>query len=200
MAGIDACGVVLAAGAGRRFGGVKQLAPLDDRPLLSWAIDAACASRLERVVLVLGSNAERIRAAVPLNRAEVVVCRDWEEGMAASLRCAVDAAGDVEWTVVMLGDAPFLAPAAIEAVLGAAEAAPPEVAAVRLRTNGAPAHPVALRRSLSAGVRALRGDAGARALLEDAVVLEVDGDAFGDPGDVDTPEALEALQARTAAP
>ena len=73
---------MLAAGAGTRFGDEpKQLADLEGRPLLEWAVRAQCDARvLERVVVVLGSSATRIRDAVEFGRAEVVVCPDWECG------------------------------------------------------------------------------------------------------------------------
>ena len=93
---------MLAAGAVPRFGGTKQLADLDGRPLLQHAIDAANAETgLERVVVVLGHEAERIRAAVDLGRAEVVIAEGWDEGQAASLRTGVRAAGDAEAAVVL---------------------------------------------------------------------------------------------------
>ena len=81
-------GLVLAAGAGTRFGDEpKQLAELEGRPLLEWAVRAQCDARvLERVVVVLGSSAARIRDAVEFGRAEVVVCPDWDAGQSASLR------------------------------------------------------------------------------------------------------------------
>jgi CTP:molybdopterin cytidylyltransferase MocA len=62
--------------------------------------------------------------------------------------------------------------------------------------EGRPAHPVALRRPLLDRVGELRGDAGARELLRDAVVLELDASGWPDAGDVDTPAALEALRPR----
>jgi CTP:molybdopterin cytidylyltransferase MocA len=52
------CGAVLAAGAGRRFGAAKQLAPLDGRPLVQWAVDAAeAAAGLDDLVVVVGARA-----------------------------------------------------------------------------------------------------------------------------------------------
>jgi CTP:molybdopterin cytidylyltransferase MocA len=52
-------GLVLAAGAGTRFGQPKQLAELDGRPLLEHSIRAMTAARVERVVVVLGAGADR---------------------------------------------------------------------------------------------------------------------------------------------
>ena len=74
-------GLVLAAGAGVRFGGdqSKLLALVDGRPVLEWAVRAQCSvASLERVVVVVGSRADEVLAAVDFGRAEPVVCPDWE--------------------------------------------------------------------------------------------------------------------------
>ena len=111
-------GLVLAAGGARRFGSPKQLAELDGVPLLQHAIDAMLAvPALDRVVVVLGNVAEEVAAAVKFASAEPVVCRDWEEGMAASLRCGVAELPEADWVVVTLGDMPGVTPEAIEAVM-----------------------------------------------------------------------------------
>lgn len=194
---MSTCVVVLAAGEGSRFGGAgKLVAALAGRPVVAWAVSAACASSADRVVVVVGARAGAVRAAVEADRAEIVECVEWRDGMSASLRCGVEACGGVEWVVVVLGDGPGVTSAAIDAVLAAAAGAPPEVWAVRAVRDGRPAHPVALRRPLLARVAQLRGDAGARELLGDAVVLELDAAAFPDPGDIDTPAELDALRDR----
>jgi CTP:molybdopterin cytidylyltransferase MocA len=194
---VSACVVVLAAGEGARFGGEgKLLAPLGSRPVVAWAVDAAEASSAPDVVLVLGARAPAVRAAAGPARARIVECEEWADGMSASLRCGVRAAGAAEWVVVVLGDGPGVTGSVIDAVLAAAAGAPPEVWAVRPVRGGRPAHPVALRRPLLNRVGELRGDAGARELLRDAVVLELDASDWPEPGDVDTPEALDALRER----
>jgi len=88
-------GLILAAGAGTRFGAqTKQLADLRGKPLLQHAVDAMNAA-LERAVVVLGHDAEAIRAAVDFGPAEVVVCEDWARGQGFSLRAGAAAlAGD----------------------------------------------------------------------------------------------------------
>jgi CTP:molybdopterin cytidylyltransferase MocA len=194
---VNACVVVLAAGAGSRFGGEgKLLAPLGGRPVVAWAVDAACASSAPRVVVVVGSRASAVRGAFDPGRAQIIECLEWSSGMSASLRCGVTAAGAVEWVVVVLADGPGVTASMIDAVLAAAAGAPPDVDAVRPARHGRPGHPVALRRPLLDRVGELRGDAGARELLRDAVVLEVDASAWPDVGDVDTPDALDALRDR----
>jgi CTP:molybdopterin cytidylyltransferase MocA len=191
---MSSCVLVLAAGEGSRFGGAgKLLAPLGGRPVVAWAVEAAGASSVDRVVVVVGSRAEAVRAALPPGRAEVIECPEWAEGMSASLRCGVAACGDPDWVVVVLGDGPGVTAAMIDAVLTAAD---PAFDAVRPRRAGRPAHPVALGRPLLRRVKELRGDAGARELLRDARVLELDASAWPDAGDVDTPDALDALRDR----
>ena len=94
-------GLILAAGAGRRFGGPKQLAELNGRPLLEHAVRAMAAA-VDRVVVVLGARADEVVAGADLRGAEVVVCAGWADGMSASLRCGLAALGDVDEVVVAL--------------------------------------------------------------------------------------------------
>jgi molybdenum cofactor cytidylyltransferase len=185
-------GLVLAAGAGRRFGSPKQLAELDGVPMLQHAIDAMLSvPALDRVVVVLGAAAEHVAAAVKFADAEPIVCAGWEEGMAASLRCGVEAIGDADWVVVTLGDQPGITPEAIEAVLAATGGG---ADAVRAEYAGHGGHPVALSRRLLARVPELSGDVGARDLLAGATVTPVEALHLARPDDVDTPEELEAIR------
>ena len=189
-------GVVLAAGAGRRFGAPKQLADLGGRPMLERVLAAIAAAPLDRAFVVLGAEAEAIIAGVDLRGTEAVICDHWEAGLSASLRTGVacaDASG-AESAVVVLGDQPMISPNSIAKTIAARGGVP----AVRANYAGTPAHPVLLERELFAMVRELRGDAGARALLTGVPVREVDCDGLGSPVDVDTPAELEAVQARAS--
>jgi molybdenum cofactor cytidylyltransferase len=196
MASPRIAGVVLAAGASRRFGAPKQLARLDGRPLLEHALAAlAAVPAIDRTVVTLGAHADAIRAAVDLHGAEPVVVTGWEEGQAASLRAGVEAvAADADAVVVALGDQPRIAPAAIARIVAAWDV-DGDVVAVRPRVGAVPGHPVLLARSLFPAVAALRGDVGAQALLRAATVLELDGDDTA-TADVDTPQQLAALARR----
>jgi molybdenum cofactor cytidylyltransferase len=188
-------GVVLAAGGASRFGSPKQLAELDGVPLLQHAIDAVLAvPAIDPVVVVLGAASQQVLAAVELGEARAIVCTDWEEGMAASLRCGVAAVGDPDWVVVTLGDQPRVTAQVIAAVMDTADSAPPGVDAVRATYDGVPGHPVALSRAMLPGVAELRGDVGARELLSSASVRTFEAGRLCDPADVDTPEELEGLR------
>ncbi len=180
-------GLVLAGGEGSRFGDTKQLARLDGRPLLEHAL--ATVVGLEPRVVVLGHEAQAILAAVDLQGAAAVVCEDWREGQAASLRCGVRALGDVDAVVVVLGDQPRITLDAVAAV--AAEGA--GAAAVRASYGGRPGHPVLLGRELLARVGELRGDVGFRELLGGVDVREVEVGELADPVDIDTQEELARL-------
>jgi molybdenum cofactor cytidylyltransferase len=187
-------GLVLAAGEGSRFGGTKQLAELGGRPLLEHALGAIAG--LSPRVVVLGFEAEAILAAVDLQGARPVVCDAWREGQSASLRRGVEALGDVDAAVVVLGDQPRITAAAVSAVVAAATDAAAHgagAAAVRASYHGRPGHPVLLGRALLARASELRGDVGFRDLLRGEDVREVEVGGLADPVDIDTREELARL-------
>ncbi len=184
-------GIVLAAGAGRRFGGAKQLAVLRGRPLLSYALEAAWAVPvLDPLVVVLGAHAEAIRSSVDLSGLEVVECADWASGQAASLRAGVAAAGDVDAAVVLLGDMPFVTG---QVIAGAVDQLSGRWDAVRCVYDGRPGHPVVLGRRVLAEVPGLAGDVGARELLRSFRVRAWEAGRLCDPTDIDTPEQLDGV-------
>ena len=180
--------MVLAAGEGSRFGGTKHLAAVGGRPTLEHALASVAA--LSPRVVVLGHDADAILAAVDLHGARAVVCPEWAEGQAASLRCGVAALGDVDAAVVVLGDQPRITAGAVAAVAGAAE---PGLAAARGSYGGRPGHPVLLGRALLARVGELRGDVGFRDLLSGEDVREIEVGGLADPVDIDTQEELARL-------
>ncbi len=181
--------IVLAAGAGRRFGGPKQLAQVRGRPLIEHALALVAAWD---PIVVLGARADAIRAGADLGGAEIVVAADWAEGQAASLRRGVAAAGDVDGVLVCLADQPGLTAAVLDGTVARFD--PAACDAVRPRFAGIPGHPVLLGRAVLAGVPGLQGDAGARGLLAGARVCLWDADGLADPADVDTPDALRAFE------
>ncbi|HYB31355.1 MAG TPA: nucleotidyltransferase family protein [Solirubrobacteraceae bacterium] len=185
------CGLILAAGAGTRFGErSKLLAELDGRPLLEHAVAAQCAvPELERVAVVLGASAEEILARVRFRRAEPVICERWEEGQALSLRRGIgyltDDGADVRKLIVTLGDQPCMTPELIARFVDE----PPGTRAVY---GGRPGHPVVLGPVQMRAIAGLRGDQGAREVLRGGPTIEC-GDLRA-ALDVDTPEDLEAIR------
>jgi molybdenum cofactor cytidylyltransferase len=179
--------VILAAGAGTRFGDrPKLLAELDGRALLAHVIEAACAlSELQRIVVVLGSDAQRLRDAIDFKRAEPIVCPGWNKGMSESLRCGVATLEPVERVMVLLGDAPTVTPELLRRFVGAA-------AGARAVYQGAPGHPVVLGRAQLDRLAGIEGDRGVRQLLTDGLQIECGDLASG--ADVDTVDDLSRLR------
>ena len=175
-------GLLLAAGEGKRFGGPKQLARVDGRPLIEHALRAL--GGLDRIVVVLGARAEEIRAGADLRGAEIVVCRDWAEGMGASLRAGLAALRDADEVVIVLADQPFITPEVVARV----RAVPGD--AVRAVYDGAPGHPVVVRGAVLARADELRGDKGFRGVA----MTEVECADLADPRDIDTRADLEVVR------
>jgi molybdenum cofactor cytidylyltransferase len=183
-------GLILAAGAGTRFGDQpKQLAELDGRPLLEHAIAAQCAvPELERIVVVLGANAPAIMERVNFMRAQTVVCEEWHDGQAASLRRGIEAltaSAHVRKVIVTLGDQPRISSAVISRFVEE----PPGTRAVY---DGRPGHPVVLGPVQMRAIGNLRGDRGARGLLSGGRTIECA--QLTSARDVDTPQDLEAIR------
>jgi CTP:molybdopterin cytidylyltransferase MocA len=185
-------GIVLAAGAGTRFGGGKQLAYLDGRPLLEYAVRVMTSAPVGRVLVVLGAEAEHVLAGVDLHGAEPLVCERWSEGQSASLACGLAELVDCEAVVVTLGDQPRVSPDAIRRVIAARGGG---AVAVRATYGSGPGHPVLLERVLFERLRDVSGDHGARNLLMSVQTREIPCDDLGGGADVDTPAELDALRA-----
>jgi len=197
----DVAVAILAAGRGSRLGGdvPKPLVELRGRPLVSWALGAATASDLRPVVLVVGHRGDAVTRAAT-EGVVVVRSRRWRRGIARSLRAALEALepwAQVGAVAVGLADQPLVGADAYRRLAGAyAEGARVAVATY----HGQRRNPVLLGRTMWAEARRLDGDEGARALMGDDGVVEVDCTDTGSAADVDTlddlREAERLLEAR----
>jgi len=196
---VRSAGIVLAAGSSRRMGTPKQLLPVGGRPLLELVVDAACGSRLDEVVVVLGGNAEAVRAAVDVGRARVIVNAEHEQGMSTSLRAGIRALDEsVERLVVILGDQPDVSAALVDRLLDEQERS--GLPASALSFDGLLHPPVVMRRELWPDLMALEGDVGCRRLIRarQELVAAVAADTpLHHPVDIDTPEDFERLVSET---
>lgn len=185
-----AAGVVLAAGAGVRFGSPKALVRLGGERLVDRAVRTLRDGGCEPVLVVQGA------APVEPVDAEVVSNSAWADGMGGSLRAALAALqprSDVEAAVLMLVDTPWVAPVAVHRVVARHRVPGRRALAVQASYDGVPGHPVLLDRSVWNDVATLAtGDQGARGWLRthhgDVVLVDCSG--TGDPRDVDRPEDL----------
>ncbi|NIH87642.1 NTP transferase domain-containing protein [Amycolatopsis granulosa] len=183
----ECAGLLLAAGAGRRFGKPKALVELAGEPLLRRALrvltDGGCAP----IRVVVGAQAAQVRALLPAPGL-AVESPDWARGMGASLRAGLRALPEADAVLVHLVDLPGV-DARIVARLRALAA--PEVVA-RAAYDGVPGHPVLLgRRWWREVADSASGDRGARDWLRGRPDLRlVECADLGGGEDVDTPADL----------
>jgi CTP:molybdopterin cytidylyltransferase MocA len=137
--------VVLAAGEGRRYGGLKQLHAVDGTPMLDRVLTAVERSGISERVVVLGARAGDVLAAVDLHGARPVICEAWRDGQAASLQAGLAALPpDADRALVVLGDGPGLDPAAIRRMAGSV----PGERVLAADYGAGRSHPVVIPRSL----------------------------------------------------
>ncbi len=182
-------GVVLAAGAGRRFGMPKALAELDGELLVDRA-SRILAAGCDPVLVVLGASATEVRARARLDGASVVENPEWAGGMGSSLRVGLEGASDeIDAALVLPVDMPGVTEAAVRRV--AAHAAPDALVAASY--GGVRGHPVLLGRDHWPGIRRVAtGDSGARDYLRTRHVALVACDDVAAGWDVDHPGDLES--------
>jgi len=187
--------ILLAAGAGSRFGGGKLLAKLGGRPLIEHALEALSGAPVDEVVVVVGADAEGLRDACESDGVVVVENPDWARGQSTSVRAGLRACDpDSRAAVVLLADQPLVGAGAVERLVAAFE----EGARVAVATyGGRPRNPVLFSREVwPLLVAELEGDEGARPFLRrhPELVVRVPCDGVGDPADVDTAEDLRRLE------
>jgi CTP:molybdopterin cytidylyltransferase MocA len=180
-------GLVLAAGGGRRYGIPKALAEYQGSLLVERAVRTA-RQVCDPVLVVLGARAVDVWRTADLDGATVLANRDWETGMASSLRTGLEGLrgwpGRVDAALVLLVDMPGMTPAALSRMAG--HAAPDALAVATY--DGVRGHPVLLGREHWDGVAATAtGDEGARRYLATHPVTEVDCTGLADPTDLDVP-------------
>ena len=180
---MEIAGVVLAAGAGRRYGMPKALVVYDGKLLVRHA--AVALSGLSRVVVVIGAAAPDVRNVAP--ELTYVDNPRWESGMGSSLQAGLAAVPEAGAAVVTLVDMPGVTRAAVDRL--AAFAAPD--ALVMGGYGERRGHPVLLGRDHWAGASAAAvGDRGARDYLRSRDVRVVDVSDVADDFDLDVPQGV----------
>lgn len=162
-----AAGVLLAAGAGSRYGTPKVLAAGGD--WLRAAVRALDAGGCDDVIVVLG--AAIVEVPKP---AHAVIVPDWSQGLSASLRAGIAAIGAADFAVLHLVDTPDVGADVVARVLATARDSVSGLA--RAHYGRRPGHPVVVaRRHWPELLAGLDGDVGAGPFLRarsDVVAVE----------------------------
>ncbi len=185
------CALLLAAGAGRRFGADKLSAALPDgTPVGVAAAQNLLAAGCETLAVVRTADAGIAPALARLG-VRLTPCVDADLGMGHSLACGVRASAQADGWLIALGDMPFVRPASIAAVAAALARGAPIAAP---SYGGRRGHPVGLAAGFRDHLLGLRGDEGARRLLRAHAgrMVRVDVDDPGVLRDVDWPGDLAA--------
>ena len=191
-------GVLLAAGTSTRFGDANKLladveresggdGQQDGTPMVRRSAETLLATDLDGVVVVLGHEADRVRAALAGLDVSFAENPEYESGQASSVRAGVRALSDVDAAVFALGDMPYVDPESVSALVAAYEAG--EGTALAAGYEGRRGNPVLFDATHFPALADRDGDVGGKQVLfsaDDAAVVET-----SDPGvrrDVDRPD------------
>lgn len=186
--------VVLAAGAGSRFGGDKLRAMLHGRPIVGHVVDAGRAAGLDPIVVVVPPTGELDDLDLGLIRR--VVNPNPAEGLSSSVRLglrALELDEAVDAAVILPGDQPLVRPEVIDGLLAALTESPATPFLVARHAEDRTPNPIVARRSIWRLADELAGDRGFGPILATHPELVRFVDVPGSNPDVDTRADLDRL-------
>lgn len=190
--------VILAAGQSKRMGRPKQLLVYKGKTLIEWAVDTVLSSCVGETIVVVGHEAESIKAVLKDKPVKLVFNPDYRQGMSTSLKAGVSSVSSRAMGIlIMLGDQPGLTPGIINELIAAFEAGKGGI--IVPVHHGRRGNPVLLDIKYKRDLMSLTGDVGARQILaaHPADVCEVKERSAGILQDVDTEEEFRCLGERT---
>lgn len=183
--------VVLSAGESSRMGQPKALLRIDKQTFIERIVSALKDGGIERIIVVLGFNADMLRREMAHLPVEMLVNPDYKLGQLSSLQIAVrhlQAAQDCDGMMVHLVDHPYIEPNLVR--LMAERFAEGKFAIVVPRHHGKRGHPVIFSRTLFDELLGAPLEQGAKAVVnahrQDTLVIDTDD--VGITLDIDTPE------------
>ena len=189
-----ATAIVLAAGAGSRFGGAKLIAPLDGRPVLQYVLDALAGAGVRDVIVVTRPDLDPLDAAIAWRAERRVPNPRPEDGLASSIQVGLGAVPvESGGALVLPGDQPRVRSVVIRRVVDAWKAGAGPIVAARYSRDGAP-NPVLLDRTAWPLAFKLTGDRGMGPIIHARPGLVSWIDVAGDNPDIDTPADLARLE------
>jgi len=191
--------VIMAAGESRRMGRPKQLLSFEGIPLIQKAIDTAISTQLTPIVLVLGAFEKEIKSALGLHAITIIENPQWETGMAGSLVIGLQTIQQInpaiDGVIFMVCDQPFVTKDVLEALINLQ--AETGFDATACTYQGKMGTPALLLSAYFNKLLQLKGDTGARKILQEnsekVALVNFDAGIF----DIDTPEDFQLLTKNT---
>lgn len=182
-------GILLAAGASRRFGADKLTQALPNGDLVAVRAYRNLSSGTDRVLTVIRPGCEMLGSLLAVEGAEVLICDDAELGMGVSLAYAIRACSNATGYVIALADMPWIQPATIQKVANAIRTGSLLAAPCWQGRRG---HPVGFSSTLRSELSVLHGDSGAKNVIQAhrQQLQLIDCDDVGVLSDIDTPDDL----------
>jgi CTP:molybdopterin cytidylyltransferase MocA/SAM-dependent methyltransferase len=188
-----ATAIVLAAGAGSRFGGHKLLATVESRPILQHVLDRLAEAGLADVIVVTGDDADDVETAITWRSERRVRNPDPGRGLSSSLQVGIAALGDdAAAALIVLGDQPRLSVDAVTALLASPPTADRPIVVPVYPDDGG-RNPVLLGRATFDLAASTSGDRGLGPWLAANPGLVREVAVAGDNPDVDTRADLVAM-------
>lgn len=169
--------------------------PYNEKSLLEHAVDTANNSIAEPVIVVLGANADQLEKEIDEKKVHVTINDEWKEGMASSIRCGLETlqhiAPSADGVILMVCDQPHVSSALLNELITIQKKTASPIATSQYKDVTGP--PALFHQSVLPELMALKGDAGARKIVEKykdnlATVLFEKGTI-----DIDTEEDYKAL-------
>ncbi len=183
--------VILSAGKSSRMGRPKALLPIAGRTFIEKIVAALKASRVGKIIVVLGHNADEMKRQIEPLPVTILINPDYQLGQISSLQVAVRYLNEDEncdGMLVHLVDHPYIDSALVDLMIERFHASKKLIVMPRYR--GKRGHPVLFGRRLFAELLAAPLDQGAKAVVnahrDDT--LEIDTEDEGVAIDIDTPE------------
>ena len=203
MSAKNTCAIILAAGTSSRMGVLKQLLPLDDKPILEHVIDKALAENFSAVYTVTGHESERVQSEMNIldKRHHWITNDDYLDGQSTSLKKVLQHIHpDYDSAMIFLGDMPFIKSETVELIYS--EGANlylqhNEPFMIRPQYDKRIGHPVYIGNIDDDLIERLEGDSGFRSLKNVFKVkrfIEVEDE--GSNYDIDTKEQYKAAMKR----
>ncbi len=186
---------MLGAGSSSRLGRPKQLLPYNGKSLLEHSVDTANNAEANPVIVVLGADAALLEKLIDEKKVHIVENKEWEEGMASSIRCGVNAlmhiAPSSDAVILMVCDQPHVSASLLNELITIQKNSGRLIVTSQYENTFGP--PALFYKTLFPELLKLKGDAGARNIVvqhidDVATVLFTEGNI-----DIDTEEDYKAL-------